>query len=264
MFNGLAAPLQIVGKILGALVDTACKIKDKIANYLKLKIGTRDRSRRRLFYQKYAEGGRAYLEKSFKGFGSWAKGAFDKTKDAVGGAAQATADAAKNAAQATADAAKRAAAATADAAKRAAEATKNAAAAAAQKAKDVASAAGDAVFKFMDSAISAFKSLKQKLVDFFKSPAGQFIIRMIKCIPTIKAGVQNIIAIAKNVNERVARIVAQDYLVIVEIIINLICSWRSFKTAIDYLINGIRKKDDSRFIEFGKFGGALCNTVGNS
>jgi hypothetical protein len=197
MYDGLAGPLRIVLKVLGTAVDLACKIKSKIVDFLKKRLGL-GATRRRLFLQKYKKGGRAYLKKSLKkaGIKIWP---FDK------------------------------------------------------------------IFDFLDSAIDAFKGLKKKIVDFFSSGTGKFILQMVKCVQTLKSGIQTIMGIVKNIQERIARITAQDYSVVVEVIINLVCSWRAFKTAIDYLLAGIADPNPAtKWLKIGQFVGQLCNTIGSA
>jgi phage-related protein len=116
----------------------------------------------------------------------------------------------------------------------------------------------------IDSAVSAFETMRAKVTKFFSSPLMQAILTFVKCLKALKEAAGNVAKLITGFTEKAA-LVASFPLGWIKIIIGLICAWEDLKGAIDYLIKGWNEKTATiKWNYYGKFVGKLVYTIGTS
>jgi phage-related protein len=125
----------------------------------------------------------------------------------------------------------------------------------------------DFIKKIFEKVINAIKDIKNKIVDFFKGDTFQKILGFLKCIIGLSGTAANAIkAIISNIRGFIAAVtkLLSGPAGLVEVLINCICNWKQFKTAVEYLIDFIKSHGADRWVKLGQFVGKLVVAIGSA
>ncbi len=122
---------------------------------------------------------------------------------------------------------------------------------------------GGMVTKIFGKAVAAFKALKQKITDFFKSPFVQNVIQACTCIAK-QGSFGHAVKTIKGFIGKVKSIVTQGWAGVATVLVDCICNWKAFKTAIEKLMSAIKNKGDRRYDFLGQFVGQLVVAIGTA
>jgi hypothetical protein len=111
--------------------------------------------------------------------------------------------------------------------------------------------------------VSLIREIKAKIQAFFASDLYKNIVWFINCVKLLKAAA---IAVKDNIIGFIDAIktLMTGWAGVIEVLVNAICNWESFKSAIDYMIAGIKNQGPARWNQFGRFLGQLIVAIGGN
>jgi len=140
-----------------------------------------------------------------------------------------------------------------------------------REAKKAAEAVAKAVKEFALKFLDIFKKIAESIrkvietiKNFLNSDLFHKILHFFDCVKSFKAAGSAIVQNIKNFLKSMKKL-AQGWKGAIEVLINAICQWRSFKQAIDYLLTSIKIGDQLKKMNFfGQFFGQLIVAIGES
>jgi len=114
-----------------------------------------------------------------------------------------------------------------------------------------------------DDIVNYCKDLFQKFKDFLNSPLVKKAIEFVKCLQAAKTAVVGFINTIKGFITNVTNLVS-GLSGFIEVTVDLICKWKDFRDAINYLSTGLKATDNlEKWNNYGKFLGKIIHTIGN-
>lgn len=111
--------------------------------------------------------------------------------------------------------------------------------------------------KIVKKIINGIKALIAKIKAFFKSETFKTIKKVFECVLHAKGAVMHVIKVIKGFIAQVRRIMS-GIPGLIEALIELICNYKSFLKAVDYLVLAIKKSGLARLNYIGRFIGQLA------
>jgi hypothetical protein len=133
--------------------------------------------------------------------------------------------------------------------------------------KNVAVDAMDAIVGDFKKVVDAIKGVVHQILNFFQSPLFKELVKMFTCIINnrgkILAAAKKVIEVVKGFMANVTKLTSGPP-GIVEVLVNCICNYSKFKTAVQHLIDFIKASGQNKWSPLGKFLGWFVNAVGTA
>ena len=105
-------------------------------------------------------------------------------------------------------------------------------------------------------------SIRDKLLEFFKSDLFQKVLHFFKCLSGLKKAA---LTLKKNITNFINAMEKMNTLAgFIYVFINAICNWQEFKQAIEYMVSGAKNHGASKANFIGKFIGQIVVAIGDS
>ena len=137
---------------------------------------------------------------------------------------------------------------------------------AAKKAIKIIKAAGELAIKailwIFKKCASAFITVKNKIVGFFNGSLFKKVLFFFNCLIKLKNAAM---AVKRNVMNFINAVKKMNNLGgFIYVLVNAICNWKDFKTAVEFIVSAVKYSGARRFNFFGKAIGALVIAIGKS
>jgi hypothetical protein len=110
-----------------------------------------------------------------------------------------------------------------------------------------------------------WNSLVEKIQGIFNSPIVQKLLGIFECLQGLQGAAAELVAVVKGIITKVRKIMTMGLLGLVDVLLDLICNWKEFKAAVDFLLAGIRESNTvQKFKLIGKFIGKLLFAIGKA
>jgi phage-related protein len=268
MISGTGSIFKTIRDVLSKGISLACKVKGTIISWLSSK--TRRRAnRRRFFMQMKSYKARKALMKGF--FGSvWnaAKSVGSSIASGVSDVGSAIGSAASNVGSAIATGAKNIGSAALSDLSKVGNSIVSGAKAVGGAVVNGVKAAGSMLMNgaasIFNGVVGSIKSIYNFFTSFFKSDLFSQIVKFIMCIkneyatnPAIAAAITKFSGAFESIKS--------GWRGFVITFINIVCNWGPFKTAVDYVIQGVQSAAQAlKWSNFGKFVGQIIRAVGDA
>jgi len=131
----------------------------------------------------------------------------------------------------------------------------------AKAAASVQKAIGDVINSIFTKVIEIFDAMKAKLTKFFSGPIMSRVVTVVKCVTTAVVSGSNVLELMKKFAEKV-ELFASFPVGFMGFVIGLICKYKDFKEAIDFLKKAWTSTDAAvKFFNFGSFLGKIANII---
>ena len=108
------------------------------------------------------------------------------------------------------------------------------------------------------------QTLFQKIKDLMNSPLVLKIIEVMNCMKAIKTTVVGYINTVTNFEANRTKMIS-GLSGFIDVLINMVCKWKDFRDAINFLSDGLKATDNvAKWGFYGKFFGKLVSVIGSS
>lgn len=112
----------------------------------------------------------------------------------------------------------------------------------------------------VDKIVSGVKTAVAKVRAFFQSKTFEVIKQVFQCVQHARGAARHVVEVVKGLASVVQKL-AKGVPGVIEVLLDCICNYSSFATAIDHLVNAIKKNGLERVNYIGRFVGQLFVAV---